>query len=751
MLEKDSMEEVVAIVGEFKPKKKFLSFISTGRGSRVRLNREVAFIKGEKLSGILNGSVFKITIHAETGTIDFEESKNTNLSDSAMRQRLLDDIEARLVVGYTNKYVISGLDFEDEEGNLCYLEVDETKPFDRLRGLFEDDEVAPVEVSKRGLDFLSDLLGEDEDEEPGDVLEAEAAIEEVVETIEVVVEKPALSFLEQQFKDMNDAKVLELTSRINDSKADIAKYEREIKFAEGNRDKVMKSMGVLETRLETLTPGDEPNGYVFFVSDKQDNGIELNDETKVVATKIAKLMNLKVDVLLENLTEGFFKIKIATKDTYSVENIDQEIYAKIANIGLRGEFSVVADGELQYTGDLNWHQLVSKMLRNGFEQDAEFEKNAGSNSYKSKEDEEAELLAQQTLTLSAGNGGFVLQGTGGILNANNVVQVGAPTPVATSEVKADLTDIKSVEVMTFDVETDLVVVGSSYADNDGNDFSLTDDYSAFEVIVGNKEHKGYYESDGFVSIMTLEQFKEFQDRIIEDCGELENNGCDSFFLPKFKGTIGVTAKLDEKVFTDEFDITDYITHQFDNDKVDRVDVFMTLPEGTVIVEMTDHTIPLAKIRDMKIESVLSNNVDTKTFKFDMNDEDVVEGLEEFKDENNYPIGNVFIFTLMEDPDGDFGFMSMITPKSYYDREGFTYDQHLDYLLKLPSHFEELAESIFASQKSDVECIDELINLGFKFNEAYHLDLESNHGNPTYTINGVTLFDYIKAKYPQAIV
>ena len=624
MLEKDSMEEeVVAVVGEFKPKRKFLSFISTGRGSRVRLNRKVAFVKGEKLSGILNGSVFKITIHEETDTIDFEESSDTNLSDSAMRQRLIDDIEARSVVGYTSKYVISGLDFEDSEGNLCYLEVAETKPFDKLRGLFEDDEkvIEQVEVSKRGLDFLSNLLGDDEDEVLAEVA-IEADVEETTEVVEeVVAEKPALSFLEQQFKDMNDAKILELTSRINDSKMDIAKYENEIKFAERNRDKVKKSLGVLETRLETLTPGDEPNGYVFFVSDKQDNGIELNDDTKAVATKIAKLMNLKVDVLLENLTEGFFKIKIATKDTYSVENINQEIYEKIVNIGLRGEFSIVADGELQYTGDLNWHQLVSKMLRNGFEQDAEFEKNAGSNSYKSKEDEEAELLAKQTLMLSAGagNGGFVLQGTGGILNENNVVQVGAPTPVATSEVKADSTDIKSVEVVTFDVETDLVVVGSSYA---GNDFSLTDDYSAFEVIVGNKEHKGYYESDGFVSIMTLEQFKEFQDRIIEDCGELENNGCDSFFLPKFKGTIGVTAKLDEKVFTDEFDINDYITHQFDNDKVDRVDVFMTLPEGTVIVEMTDHTIPLGKIRDVKIESILSDNADTKTFKFDMNDEDV---------------------------------------------------------------------------------------------------------------------------------
>ena len=113
------------------------------------------------------------------------------------------------------------------------------------------------------------------------------------------------------------------------------------------------------------------------------------------------------------------------------------------------------------------------------------------------------------------------------------------------------------------------------------------------------------------------------------------------------------------------------------------------------------------------------------------------------------VGNVFIFCVIEDP--NYGFMSMITPKSYYDREGFTYDQHLDYLLKLPSHFEELAESNFASEKSDVECIDELMNLGFKFNEAYHLDLESSHGGLPYTINGVTLFDYIKAKYPQAIV
>lgn len=735
MLEKDSMEEeVVAVVGEFKPKRKFLSFISTGRGSRVRLNREVAFVKGEKLSGILNGSVFKITIHEETGTIDFEESSDTNLSDSAMRQRLIDDIEARSVVGYTSKYVISGLDFEDSEGNLCYLEVAETKPFDKLRGLFEDDEkvIEQVEVSQKGLDFLSSLLGDDEDE-PGDVMEAEAEIEEVIE--EVVAEKPALSFLEEQFKKMNDSKIEELTSRINDSKMDVAKYEKEIKFAEGNRDKVKKSLGVLETRLETLTPGDEPNGYVFFVSDKQDNGIELNDDTKAVATKIAKLMNLKVDVLLENLTEGFFKIKIATKDTYSVENINQEIYEKIVNIGLRGEFSIVADGELQYTGDLNWHQLVSKMLRNGFEQDAEFEKNAGSNSYKSKEDEEAEL--------QAGQGGFVLQGMGGF--ANNVAPAGTtPTPVISKvDIKDnELNDIKSLEVLTFENETDLVIVGSS-DNNDDNDFSITDDYSGFGVIVGNKERKGYYECDGFVSIMTLKDFKKFQIKIVNEGLEHTISGFDCIYLPNFKGTIGVTAK-DDSGFRNDFDLDDYICNQLE----DHSDVYVTLPEGTVIIDMEDLEIPVDKLRDIKISNVLSD-VDTKTFKFDMNDEDVVEALQDFEDEMEYPMGNVFIFCVIEDP--NYGFMSMITPKSYYDREGDTYDIHLDYILNLPKHFEELTEATFASEKVDIECIDELVNHGIKFSDNYQFNIESTEGLPTYMINGVTLFDYIKAKYPQAIV
>jgi hypothetical protein len=46
---------------------------------RVRFIRDIAFLKGDKLSGMLEGVIFKITI-CDEGTIDFEEV-DTNISD----------------------------------------------------------------------------------------------------------------------------------------------------------------------------------------------------------------------------------------------------------------------------------------------------------------------------------------------------------------------------------------------------------------------------------------------------------------------------------------------------------------------------------------------------------------------------------------------------------------------------------------------------------------------------------------------
>ena len=55
------------------------------------------------------------------------------------------------------------------------------------------------------------------------------------------------------------------------------------------------------------------------------------------------------------------------------------------NFDPTGKMTMGEKEEFEYRGDMTWHQLVGKMIRNGFEQDPEFDKFCQSNSYDSKE------------------------------------------------------------------------------------------------------------------------------------------------------------------------------------------------------------------------------------------------------------------------------------------------------------------------------------------------------------------------------
>ena len=98
-------------------------------------------------------------------------------------------------------------------------------------------------------------------------------------------------------------------------------------------------------------------------------------------------MKLKKDVLVKMLTEGYYKIKIAKKEDITNQDfeLDKEVYQKVVSIDSLGKFSITDEG-FEYRGELNWHQLVGKMVRNGFEQEPEFDKLCQSNSYESKEE-----------------------------------------------------------------------------------------------------------------------------------------------------------------------------------------------------------------------------------------------------------------------------------------------------------------------------------------------------------------------------
>jgi hypothetical protein len=303
------------------------------------------------------------------------------------------------------------------------------------------------------------------------------------------------------------------------------------------------------------------------------------DETEAkVAAKIADIMKLKTDVLMKMLTEGYYKIKIAKSDDITNQDfeLEKEVYQKIATLDIDGKMKLTEEG-FEYRGKLNWHQLVSKMIKSGFAQDEEFDKLCNSNSYESKEEEKVEEKEVET------------------------VEVETTTS----------TEIKSKDLRTYNEETTLVVVGT-IDHNDNRDVEITDDYTSFGVYVGDKKFllewhrkgertslKGSYESDGFISIMTLPEFKIWQTQYPD--AMTDGGGIDSFLLPHFKGTIGATAMVDGE-FTSNFDLSDYIQHQ---DGMDEAEVFLTLPEGTQIVKMDDyHQVPVAAMRDIKIDKIV---------------------------------------------------------------------------------------------------------------------------------------------------
>jgi len=389
-------EKKSPVIGSFTPKRKFLNFV-TGLKGRVRLLSNYAFIKGEQFSGMLEGSVFKVTI-CDEGTINFEEV-DTNQTTSDMIKNFIDEIDSRDVTGYTKKFVVSGLEFYDDDAKPCYLEVEHTKPIDKLFSLFDED--SDQEISEAGMSILDALFNSETDEELQREFEGESdeeiqlSMKDVQIILDAVDNPPvpneslknaAQSFMEESFKKMNDDKIIELKDRIDKTEKEIVKLNYEIKQSESKLDSSKENLRVLNTRLSSLQPKDDPVGYDFFISSEIKSEIEPDENLVAVVEKLAPIMKLNVPVVIDMLTGSHFNIKI--KNQNDEEEVSRDIVQKISKIDLSGSITMITSTEYEYRGELNWHQLVDKMIRMGFEQNPEFDKECGSNSYESEKQDE---------------------------------------------------------------------------------------------------------------------------------------------------------------------------------------------------------------------------------------------------------------------------------------------------------------------------------------------------------------------------
>ena len=333
---------------------------------------------------------------------------------------------------------------------------------------------------------------------------------------------------------MNEGKVNELKERIEKTELEIRRYNSEAKHAEANAVKSSESLSILETRLDSLVPNATPNGYVFLVSDEQKSEIGLNESDTELVGRISELMKLKKDVLIKHLTESFYKISIAKKDNLLDEKDKKSFSNLLQSIDLFGKFTNpqfrklenYEIGEFEYRGKLNWHQLTAKMLKKGFEQEPDFDKIAGSNSYEVKS--EREIISD--------NGGFVLIGEKSVPSSQ---------PTTQREVtKVENPEFKQKTLRTFDKPETIVVIG------DGDEFQITDDESGFDLYVGG-EYKHGICCFGFGSVMTLNEYKNWrQNNDYEDSIDM----IDAYLIPGFVGTIGISAKLDDGSYSTDFDL-----------------------------------------------------------------------------------------------------------------------------------------------------------------------------------------------------
>lgn len=372
-------------VGKYHTDKKFLNFIQGLKGN-IRIFHKTAFLDGKVVSGMLEDVKFKVTI-CDDGGLNIEEI-GTSQTDESMLQRIADEISEKEVIGYMKKYVLRHIEFKDEDNRTLYMEVEETKPIEKLFNLFENEEKVVSETALSIIDCLFD------DEE----LSVSDTIEEVEEKKETKQEEPVkISFAQQMimdsFNEMNREKIQELEDRIE-------KKERELRNLESTFNSTQKSietgkvdLRVLRTRLDDMNPPAQPNGVVFYVSPENKTGIELDENLKIVANKVSEALKLKKDVVLDMLTQGYYTIKISGKDNLNDTEygVSPENFNELMKLNSFGKLSMASVNEFEFRGDLNWHQLVDKMIKWGFEQDPEWDKICNSPSYQSEFEKEDDM------------------------------------------------------------------------------------------------------------------------------------------------------------------------------------------------------------------------------------------------------------------------------------------------------------------------------------------------------------------------
>lgn len=397
-------KEIKTKIGKFKTQTKFIEFIG-GKGHVNFISNE-AIIEGNLLSGLdLEGTKFKLTI-CDEGTVDLDEV-DTNLTTEDQRKRLVDVIEDKTISHYRGRSVVQELDFlsvqkVNDKFVPLYLAVEYVKPIEKLKSLFDE----AVEISEDAFDNLNELLnswGEEIDEMVNE------NNSQVVEDIKGVVEdafmqhhdtniNTSVNQIEDSFKKMKEDKLNELKAKKAKKEEEIDKFGFQLSSIKKNIEESKSDLKLLEDRIDDLQPIEPSNGYYFNVSEKQNETVILEPKIEsIIKDKVSKVKGINVEGFMKLFTSGEYHIKISKKTDSGFEMVENYKDLPTDVIGKLSSLDLSIDGEkMVYTGEMIWSDLVNKMIKWGFEQDSEFNKLCGSNSYISNSETKEDIKNSKT-------------------------------------------------------------------------------------------------------------------------------------------------------------------------------------------------------------------------------------------------------------------------------------------------------------------------------------------------------------------
>ncbi len=232
--------------------------------------------------------------------------------------------------------------------------------------------------------------------------------------------------MEDSFAKMKKEKIDELNKRLEDKEKEIQKFTNEISTVEKRIEKSKADAKLLEDRIESLHPDLSFNGYYFNVSERLNEKIDLEPEiADLIKNKISKVKSIDPDKFMKLFENGEYLIRLGIKNNDTIEDFNDfdslpdDIKKSIRKIGLGLEIldeskvkKMIAEShvdgtqvgkieyKMSYVGDLTWGEIVNKMIKAGFGQDADFDKYCGSNSYKiydSQSTEESVVMDSTTI------------------------------------------------------------------------------------------------------------------------------------------------------------------------------------------------------------------------------------------------------------------------------------------------------------------------------------------------------------------